>query len=436
MVHRGVIHVAAFALSVISLAPVTRAQDAGACEYKAPQGGLTTRDGFVEFIAPATLDPLKAALPKLEREDLDQVMRAGDTMWFDEESMVFLYQDSVEVVVGGRANCVGRKVGERNQGSVIGKLMNYFGPDYRFKFPFRKAAGTDDVTNVKVLNFWAPPKKNGKALPVKWWQESSRGRWHWVFPVGTVFGEVLYEQAPNGQWIVFEVRTRKRYLDGWEPNLFRPYPTADSLAAAITQRRPQWARTPDLQRLVAQLRNKDSLVATRLVSEAYGKVFPPVDGALDTLPDVTDKDLIVELLTQAPFKSVEGAIWKENGKGLETYGPASAGDFNVVPKGYKMGMIQTNEVSCNRCHVETGHPLGDFEFDIILYGEVWGEDRIFTWHLFEPNQYVFDTWDDRDVPSRKVNGRMAQANLLKQERVASGDPLYKVLPIPYTPGNR
>jgi len=135
---------------------------------------------------------------------------------------------------------------------------------------------------------------------------------------------------------------------------------------------------------------------------------------------------VIELLTETPFVSTEGAVWKSNGA-LETYAPASLGNFSIVPKDYEMGMIPLNEVSCNRCHSHTGRRLGQFEFDIILYGEIWGEDQIFTWHLFKPHRYIYATWDDADG-SRKINTRMVEANLLKREKPSTSDPDYKPLP--------
>lgn len=428
------IHLRALSCAFIGLTPLllgAATAFGGTCDFVPVDPSLSAREGYAEFIAPEHLQPFKNALPNLERADLETAMRSSDTMWYDEESMVFLYQDSVESVVGGRANCVGRKVGEANRNNpAIAKLMNYFGTDYRFKFPFRKAAGTDNVTNVKVLNFWAPPKVLGRTLPVRWWKASSRGRWHWVFPVGTIFGEVLFEKGPDDSWYVFEIRMRKRYRDGWEVDLFRPFVSATSMADAVVARRPNWQSRPDLNRLVTHLRNPATLVRHRMVSEAYGAVFPPIDGALDKLPAIEDSALIGELLSSTTFKSTEGAIWKEHG-GLETYAPSSEGDFQIVPRGYEMGMIPVNEVSCNRCHEQTGRALGTFEGDIVLYGEVWGEDRAFTWHLFEPNRYIFNTFDDSDSNTRRLNPRLVQAGLLKNERPAATDPNYKQLPTPY-----
>lgn len=408
--------------------------NAAVCEFQPNTDQLVTRDGYMEFIPAERMRIHLAGLPQLENSVLNSLMHAPDTMWYDDPSMTYLYQDSVEVVTGARANCVGRMTGERNRDNPpIAKLMNYFGPDYKFKYPFTGVAGADRVSNLKVFNFWAPPKANGKVMPVKWWKQSSRGRWNWAFPVGTVFGEVLFEQGPDQNWYVFEVRTRKRYLDGWEPNVFRPFATAAQMEAAIIVKRPQWHLDANLTRYVEHLRNNNTLVSHTLRSEAFYKVFPPLQGALDRLPVITDKQLIMELLTGTPFRSTEGAIWKENGQ-LETYAPASDDDFSIVPKGYEMGMIAVNEVSCNRCHIETGRLLGEFESDIQLYGEVWGEDRLFTWHLFKSQREIYNTFDDVDG-SRKLNPRMVQANLLKNEKPAANDPDYRQLPKPFQEPN-
>ena len=422
-----------FVLSIVAIFLCATQPLYAGCEVKIPPTeGLVTKKGFMEFMKPEELRPLLKMLPIVANSEIDSLLHSPDTMWYDEASMVYLYQDSIETVVGARANCVGRLVGERNKNDpAISKLLNLFGPDYRFLFPFRTAAGTDDNENVRVVNFWAPPRKGGEVLPVKYWQPTARARWRWTFPLGTIFGELLYQKSPEGRWYPFEIRTRRRYRDGWSVNLFRPFLTAESFAQAIIDWRPKWQSSPNLSSVVAFLRNKNTLVAHTVTSPAFSKVFPDVTGALDPLPAVEDSDLIGSLLHQTPFQSAEGAIWKENGK-LETYAPASTGGFSIVPQGYQMGMYPVNEVSCARCHSETGRNLGQFIFDVILYGEIWGEDKIFTWHLFEVNPRIFDTWDDNDG-SRKVNPRMIQSGLVVKEKPAAGDSDYNILPSAYVP---
>lgn len=386
--------------------------------------GLDVRPGFVEFIPKEKLAPFKAALPQIQNEEITTAMNSADAMWYDEEHMVYSYQDSIETVVGNRANCVAREVGETN-GYPISKLKNFFGTDYKFMFPFRTVAGSDNVTNIKTINFWLPPKELGQTLPVKYWRPTQRGRWRWVFPVGTLFGEVLFEKAPDGKWYAFEVRTRKRYKSGWAVNLFRPFPTALSLVAGIEKFRSNWSSSSELAGLIEYLKNKNTLVPNRMESKAFGSVFPKIEGALDPLPGISDSALIVELLTKTPFVSTEGAIWKENGK-LETYAPGSQAEFHIVPKNYEMGMIAVNEVSCARCHSETGRKIGHFDFDVQLYGEIWGEDHIFTWHLFQPKSQIYGTFDDSDG-SRTLNPRLVKAGLVKNEKPTVSEPFYQAL---------
>lgn len=399
------------------------------CKPSAPIPNRTVRSGFVEFLTPDQLAPLRIALPIVNDSEVQSALNSADTMWYDERSMVFLYQDSIETVVGGRANCVGRLVGETNA-APINRLLNLFGPDYRFKFPFRTAAGTDNTTNTHVINFWVPPKKNGVVVPVKYWQDTARDHWHWVFPVGTLIGEVLFEQDPTGNFHTFEIRTRKRYSDGWLPNVFRPFRSATEMADVITTLRPNWAASKNLNAVVTHLRNNSTLVAHKWSSVPYAKAFEAINGALDLVPEIEELDLVKDLLSKYPFKSMEGAVWKRNSAGLETYAPSSTSTFNIVPKGYEMGMVAVNEDSCNRCHIQTSHPLGDFDAELLLYGEVWGEDRIFTWHLFEPNSHIYQTWDDTDT-SRVVNPFLVKAGLVVKSKPQAADSVYKQLPVPY-----
>jgi hypothetical protein len=404
------------------------------CAVRIPQNQhLEVRDGFARFIDANAIQPFLDSLPQVTDQKIHDILHSPDTMWYDEESMIFTYQDSVESVVGLRANCVGRDVGERNRDNPgIAILMNIFGEDYKFLFPFRGVAGTDRVTNLKSLNFWLPPKDaQGKVMPVRWWKTSSRGRWLWVFPDRTIFGELLFQKSPRGEWIPFELRTRVRYLDGWVPNVFRPYASASELSATVKSLRPEWASSASLTRWITAVEDSHTLKPIELKSTAFAATFPPIKGAIDPIPALNDPDLIEELLKAKPFKSMSGKIWKENSQ-LETYAPGSQEDFSIVPKNYEMGAIAVNEVSCTRCHNDTGRPVKDAEFRAILYGEVWGEDRIFTWHPFKVTPRIFGTFDDGDYPpSRELNPRLISAKLLQQGAPAANDPNYRTLPIPY-----
>lgn len=402
----------------------TNVSYAAGCTPPSSRPKLTARPGFAEFMTADRVDEVTSLLPKVTDPQLQQAFESKDTMWYDEHSMEFLYQDSIESVVGLRANCVGRRVGETNPNNPgIFKLVNYFGPDYRFRFPFRTAAGTDDITNVVAFQFWVPPTKDGKRLPVKYWGAGQRKHWYWTFPNGTLFGEVLFQKDAAGVMYPFEVRTRLRYSGGWAVQAFRPFPTATSLANYIMQESPNWQANPQQTAYVKSLLSKETLIPAVMESKPYEKVFPKVTGALDPLPASGDDELIKHALQNVPFQPVEGHVWKRSGT-LETYAPSSAVQFNIVPKGYKMGLIPVNEVSCERCHNAVTKELKMFEFDIQLYGEVWGGDRIFTWHPFQNTNYMYGTFDDAENPHKKINPRLITAGLIQNGKPQAGDPLY------------
>jgi hypothetical protein len=73
--------------------------------------------------------------------------------------------------------------------------------------------------------------------------------------------------------------------------------------------------------------------------------------------------------------------------------------------------------------------LGELELDVSLYGEVWGEDRIFSWHLFKPHSQFYNTFDETRMP----NPRLESAKLIMhaQPPAGGGNAWYKLLPLGY-----
>jgi|GEM_PF-1258374 len=389
---------------------------------------LPVREGHVQFIPDQELSQMLRNVPRVTDATIDAALRSSDTMWYDEESLIFSYQDSFGNPTGPegiRANRVAYDVGFHSDSPDIRKLIEYFDP-MKFKYPFAIAAGGKDTSNVFVLNFWLPPRDAfGKVLPVSWWKNGSH--WHWVFPVGTIIGEMLIMRDPVDpqQWFTFEIRSRVRELNQWRTNVFRPFVNAQELADAIKFARPEWQRS-DLGPLVAHLENSQTLTPARLSSGLYEAAVPSISGYYDYLPATTDHALIKEFLLTRVFQSSMNQHWKSDGT-KRTYAAATKASFHIVPNGFIGGMLENSEASCKRCHDQTSRPLGQLDDRIVLYGEVWGEDQIFTWHPFHMTADAFTVSDG----SRIENPRMKQAGLLLNRQPRAGDSVYAELPRPY-----
>ncbi len=372
-------------------------------------------------------------LPQVADPQINAIIHSGETIWYDEDSMVFTYQDSFGAPTGPeglRANRVAYDVGSNADSPDIRALTEYFELQ-TFKYPFSIGAGRVDHGNAEAVYFWSPPRDSqGRPVPVAWWRNGSH--WHWVFPVGTVFGEMLLvkEDGVNSEWYVHEIRSRVREIDRWRTDIFRPFPRATDLSDAIKLRRPNWANT-DLNQLVNHLENNSTLTPGKLDSKSYERAVPSIYGYYDNLPETKDYALIRELLAGTTFQSAMNVEWKRDGDRV-SFAPGTLANFHIVPKHYIAGLLENNEASCSRCHNQTGRPLGQLDPRTSLYGEIWGEDQIFTWHPFKVYEEIYSVSDD----SRIANPRMVAAGLLVQKRPSAYDPVYRELPRPYSPNYR
>lgn len=388
---------------------------------------LRTQPGYVDIMPQSEVAPFVASLPQLSDATLNSVVRDANTIWYDESSLTYVYQDSFGDPKGLRGNRVGYDVGENASEPDIHALVEYFKPE-KFKFPFSIAAGADFADNVYAMNFWLPPRDGtGKVLPVRIAMNNSH--WQWVFPAGTTIGEVLFMQAPDDKsWVAFEVRTRSRALDHWETNVFRPYLDAASLSRAIKAKRSAWGTTPDLAALVAHLDAPTALEAYSLEAPAYAALFPKQNGAMDFLPATTDNALVKELLRTKTFERANGAAWRVEGT-QKAWAASTHASFHIVPKEYIGGMLEVSNTACRKCHEQTSRPLNNLDGRVVLYGEVWGEDEVFSWHPFTIDTDTFSVADG----NRHINTRFVSAGLVVNASL-TGDPThYQALSKPYSP---
>ncbi len=338
--------------------------------------------GPIESLIPAArLATIKAALPALADVRLGRILNGAQTLWYDAEVMTPSYQDSL----GANTNAHWPDLVAGSEEVITGLHDRQ---RHRWQFPFATTAGTDASTNLKVENFVVLPQVNGQVLSIPIWRvrrNYDRFEWMWVYPIGTIVGEVLFI-VDGDKLLPSEIRTRTRQPTGWSMNAYRPFPTAVSLAAGVKSHRPDWANVPDLRALVDVLEDNTTLTPKTLAARAALAPTYRQDGWLDVLPDFGDAPLVRELLKTTPFVSVYDTAWKENGT-KKTYAAATASNLSIVPNNYSGGLLQVTDDACMRCHKEGGRLVSEFYDALYLYGELWGKDGIFTFHPFDESRY-------------------------------------------------
>jgi hypothetical protein len=181
--------------------------------------------------------------------------------------------------------------------------------------------------------------------------------------------------------------------------VFRPFPTASVLAATIKAKRPAWQSAPSLKALVEALEDTSTLVPRQVGSPAFANLVS-LQGSVDApLPDVGDDALVRELLTSTTFVGAYGTAWKTNGAARAFGATGPAAGLSVVPNRFELGLIEVREATCTKCHDQGGTFIGSLVDQAILYGDVWGTDRIFSFHPFEPSSIDASGNENRTVRS-------------------------------------
>ncbi|MCO6455904.1 MAG: hypothetical protein J5I93_11455 [Pirellulaceae bacterium] len=262
------------------------------------------------------------------------------------------------------------------------------------EFPWSDPAGTHRSDGVRSFRFLhLPVDDQDRQLPVVWFRKSlryaSQQGYAWRFPVGTVFGEVLQLRSPSGQWLTFEMRIRQRELDDWAVNVFRPYPTAERLVAAIKELRPNWSEQPSLAALVSHLESPAEL-PVKILKDNHPKVSFKQKMGVDTLPPVGDDQLVGDLLTKTTFQSALSVAWRGDKRGVWTNAPTTSASFHIVPAKYDAGFIDVERNSCLRCHETVNHNVQEFQPARDWYGRIRGSDGIFSFHPFATSSISYN----------------------------------------------
>lgn len=262
------------------------------------------------------------------------------------------------------------------------------------EFPWGMPAGTQNVQNLYKFTFVVLPRdSNGRKWPIVYFGRppangvtenvhfTTAPRYAWTYPDGAIVGEVLCLYSPQGTVMPFEVRTRTRTLESWEVNVYRPFPTAKDLLAAVEG-------VAGCEELVESLYRPATVVSPiaetnqvtndpfRIRSTQPNAISFDSVARMDQLPPIKE-DLVTWLLYH-PFKSAEGAEWKEG-----CAAPTTKEAYHIVPAMYRASHVPVDGQTCMQCHKETNQTVSKFDIDRDWYGFVRGSDGIFSLHPFD-----------------------------------------------------
>ena len=340
-----------------------------------------------QLMRPDVAERWRAAMPLVDSRQLQDILYDPATLFYTDAEMPPLFQDG-----GGRVFHT-----EQN----IAANPDPHGNCNR-EFPWLHTAGTDNVRGLHTLKFISLPRKSdGTRWPVVAFSRripsrisNETGTFQWLFPKGTIVGEILCETAHNGAFYPFEIRTRTKTADTWEVDTLKPFPTKAHLVAKLREMgQDKWADTVDTTKI---------FVARPMVDRQVARaVFREPNGTVDLLPKFGNDEFVVKLLTETTFKSSAGTQWDSDGARV-CYAPASAEDFSIVPKGYAGGVVRIDNQSCTRCHETTARHAEEFAPNVgqsdfrafrttgpipthrEWYGRERGSDGIFSFYPFNP----------------------------------------------------
>jgi hypothetical protein len=347
---------------------------------------------------------LRSYLPHVEDEAVRQLLADERLILYTEAEMPRAYQDWDGALQGVHSAYY----------NISADGNEPFGNGNR-EFPWGGPAGTHRVENLTSFRFLRLPlDEQGRPLPVVWYRQrmprDTTAGYAWTFPVGTVFGEVLRQRAPDGKQYTFELRLRYREYGKWTVDVLRPFPTAKDLARAIEQRRPRWRANEPLAKLVEHLQSPLDMQRHKLTDQHPTLISFKQSMGIDSLPPAGDDALVVELLTQTPFRSALGEEWRRSIGGVRACAPTTEAPFHIVPGKYDAGFVDADSISCMRCHETVGQHVREFQPGRDWYGRIRGSDAIFSFHPFCPT-CVSDNGYGRTV---KLRPELVKAGLLEQ----------------------
>lgn len=344
----------------------------------------------------------RALFPEVESDELSSILKAPETLLYSEREIPKAYQFWANNLPGLHAVSF----------NISAEPSEPFG-NGNIEFPWGTPAGVHRSSGIETFKFLSLPKdESGNMLPVAWYPHHHRGDaqigYAWVFPIGTVIGECLLMRSPSNEQVMFELRIRRRTQNDWEVDVFRPFPTSESLVSRIQELRPEWESEETTRKLVEHLNNENRLAKQHL-SDQHPSVSFSQSMGVDVLPEIEDA-LALELLKTTPFQSSHSRRWAENENGIYSVAPTTRDSFHVIPANFDGGFIDVDETSCLRCHDTVAKNVRNFEPFRDWYGRIRGSDGIFSFHPFSPGSI---SHNGEGVPIH-IRGEFLRAGIVAQ----------------------
>lgn len=331
-----------------------------------------------QLMPPGKEAALRASIPPITDDGMAQIIREA-TLYTDAE-MPLAYQ--FQPINGG----VGADYTVFYSPFVRLNNIDPFTNGNR-EFPWRTPGGLDraEETTKEFRFIWLPRRENGQPWPVVVYRGAMdksdsvnmpipRMGWRWIFPAGTVLGEVLAMEFSDGYEYTYEMRVRIRGEQDWDVEIYRPFPTLADLKDRIEELRPG---APGLRHFDNVALRPEILQDRNHPRRAFQEA-----GAQYTLPAMPP-DLVKQLLTTTPFRPVQGVSFVSRGD-VAAFAATAANEQNIVPREYLATFLGADAESCSNCHKHTLRHVDRFQ-NREWYGYIRGSDGIFSFHPVEPS---------------------------------------------------
>lgn len=350
-----------------------------------------------QLVSKSATENFKTYLPRLDDERLDNLIHSDKIMFYNSTVIPSAYQDAF-----GGSNRTTFFSKNYNVSANPSEPVGNGGKD----FPWALPGGTHTAKNIKTIKFVYLPK------PIVWFRRTFNKPigvsnnvftnfrtfkgYYWIYPKDTVFGELLLI-AHKGEYYPFELRLRERLIYDWDVSIFRPFPTAESLAMAIIRTEPSLANL----KLAEKLIKDDKIYQSTLSDKNHPIRAINLSAGTYHLPEINEY-LAKKLLNNPVFYNCVGIEWKMNEK--ETvFAPTYSGDgLNIVPKNYTGGLLGNSTESCTNCHKDTTKHVQYFDYSRDWYGLIPGSDGILSFNIVDPSAVSHNGKQIAFFPNRRL----------------------------------